>query len=232
MSPDLNKPCLVIRDLCFSYPGKGFSLELNELEIGSGEGVSLAGESGSGKTTLLQLASGVLQATVGSIHACGKDLGTMGESGRRAFRISNIGLVFQEFELLEYLSVLENVLLPYRIHPALKLDREVRERAAALLEEMGLGDLQTRRPRQLSHGQRQRVAVCRALITRPQLVLADEPTANLDRENKRRVLDAFERHVAGSGASLLVATHDEETMERVDRGIDLEDLRKGGGDVG
>ncbi|MEP4078585.1 ABC transporter ATP-binding protein [Haloferula sp.] len=224
MNPDI--PALCIRDLRFSYPENRFRLDVEQLDLAAGERASLVGESGSGKTTLLQLLSGIMAPESGSIRTCGTELAGLGDAGRRAFRISTVGLVFQEFELLDYLTVVENVLLPYRIHGALRLDSGVRNRAAELLEELALDGLAQRRPRQLSHGQRQRVAVCRALITNPSLLLADEPTANLDRENRQRVLATFERHVREKQAAMIIATHDDDVQSHVDRCLDLKELFK------
>ncbi len=149
------------------------------------------------------------------------DLTGLRDSARRDFRIANIGLVFQDFALLEYLNVLDNILLPYRINRSLRLDSPVRARAQQLATEMGLADLLLRRPTHLSHGERQRVAVCRALIANPKLVLADEPTANLDPDNASRVLDALDHFAKHQGATLVVVTHDHDVLVRFDHTIDV-----------
>jgi putative ABC transport system ATP-binding protein len=117
--------------------------------------------------------------------------------------------------------VRDNVLLAYRINQSLKLTADVRENAARLLANVGLAEIADRLPDQLSHGQRQRVAVCRALITSPQLILADEPTANLDDDNRRRVLDILDAHAQQAGATLVVVTHDREVRDRLDRTLDI-----------
>ena len=227
MNPDSTAPPLEISELAFSYPGGSIELWFPALSLSPGERVALAGESGAGKTTLLHLAAGILRPGSGKITSCGTDLTDLPDSQRRAFRIAHLGLVFQEFELLDYLSVLENILLPYRINRALKLNEEVRKRARDLAGDLGLTDLLDRRPKQLSHGQRQRVAVCRALVTRPQLVLADEPTANLDPDNRGRVLAAFDRYLADSGAALILTTHDEDVQACMDRTIKLNEKGEG-----
>ena len=221
MNPDAPDQLLEIADLSFSYPGASFELTLPELSLTRGEKLALAGASGSGKTTLLHLAAGILSPASGRVTTCGTELTGLDDEKRRAFRISQLGLVFQEFELLDYLNVLENILLPYRINRTLTLGVNERTRASDLLESLGLGDLAQRRPKQLSHGQRQRVAVCRALVTQPQLVLADEPTANLDPENKERVLAAFDRYLESNEAALLVTTHDEGVQAAADRVVSL-----------
>ena len=127
-------------------------------------------------------------------------------AGRRDFRIRNIGFVFQDFELLDYLHVLDNILHPYRITGALRLDKAVRERAAALADRMGIGDKLKRRANDLSHGEKQRVAICRALLPGPRLLLADEATGNLDPRNKGHILDLLFDSVDVHGATLLAVT--------------------------
>jgi putative ABC transport system ATP-binding protein len=207
--------------LNFRYGDHDFTLRIDALNVGRGESVALVGPSGSGKTTLLHLIAGILTPSGGRVCVDGEDLGALGDAQRRAFRVCRIGLVFQEFELLEYLSVLDNVLLPYRIHPALRLDAAARERARALAERLAIGDKLNRPPNSLSQGERQRAAVCRALVTGPSLLLADEPTGNLDPGNKERVLDALFELAAESGATILTVTHDREMLSRFDRVIDL-----------
>ncbi len=210
-----------LTDLHFRYGDAGFALRVDELRIAKGESVALVGPSGSGKTTLLHLVAGILAPDAGDIRVDGQDLGALDDAARRAFRVRRVGLVFQEFELLEYLSVLDNVLLPYRIHPTLRLDDAARDRARALAGRLDIADQLGRRPRELSQGERQRAAVCRALVTGPPLLLADEPTGNLDPANKTRVLDAFFALAAESGATILTVTHDHDLLSRFDRVVDL-----------
>ena len=140
---------------------------------------------------------------------------------RRDFRIRNIGFVFQDFELLDYLNVLDNILHPYRITAALRLDRTVRERAEGLAERLGVGDKLKRRADDLSQGEKQRVAICRALLPGPRLILADEATGNLDPRNKARILELLFDSVAAHGATLLAVTHDHELLPRFDRVVDF-----------
>jgi putative ABC transport system ATP-binding protein len=210
-----------ISNLQFHYPSGDFRLAVPNLTIGDGETVAFVGPSGSGKTTLLNVIAGILPPGEGSITTAGSAIQTMSDGARRAFRIKNIGLVFQEFELLEYLSVLDNVLLPYRISPALELTGAVRERAEALVEEVGMGDLLNRYPERLSQGERQRVAVCRAVLPQPGLILADEPTGNLDPANKAKVLDILFRFAASQRSTLVAVTHDHDLLDRFDRAIDF-----------
>ncbi len=207
--------------LHFRYGDAGFALRIDELRVAAGESVALVGPSGSGKTTLLHLVAGILMPNAGRVRVDGEELGALDTAARRAFRVRRIGLVFQEFELLEYLSVLDNVLLPYRIHPALSLDAAARDRAQSLAERLGIGDKLGRLPTSLSQGERQLASVCRALVTGPPLLLADEPTGNLDPANKERVLDALFELAAESGATILTVTHDRELLQRFGSVVDL-----------
>ncbi len=210
-----------VHDLQFTYEQGGFCLQVGELSIAAGQRVTWTGPSGSGKTTLLHLVAGIVCPSAGRVESCGMELTSLRDSARRDFRIANIGLVFQDFALLDYLNVLDNILLPYRINRSLRLDSTVRARAQQLATEVGLAELLLRRPPYLSHGERQRVAVCRALVANPKLVLADEPTANLDPDNASRVLDALDQHAKQQGATLVVVTHDQDMIPRFDGTIDI-----------
>jgi len=213
-----------VRDLEFRYGEGGFRLSVPELDVERGSKTACIGPSGSGKTTLLNLIAGIITPQRGRVVTNGVAVSQLHDAERRGFRIANIGLVFQEFELLEYLSVLDNILLPYRINPALRLDPAVRERADSLAEQMGIEDKLRRHPAKLSQGERQRVAVCRAVLPEPALLLTDEPTGNLDPANKGRVLDLILEHVAGSGATLVTVTHDHDLLDHFDRVIDIKDF--------
>jgi ABC-type lipoprotein export system ATPase subunit len=159
----------------------------------------------------------------------GLEVTALDDARRREFRIRNIGLVFQEFELLEHLSVLDNVLLPYRINPSLHLEPPVRERAVELAARVGVADKLGRFARRLSQGEKQRAAVCRALITEPELLLADEPTGNLDPANKGRVLDILFDYAEERGATLLTVTHDRDLLGRFGRVIDFKAFHSNAG---
>jgi putative ABC transport system ATP-binding protein len=213
-----------VSQLRFRYPEGDFALRVPELAVERGRAVAMIGPSGSGKTTLLSLMAGIRTPETGEILTAGTDLGSLDEPARRDFRIRTIGLVFQEFELLEYLSVLDNILLPYRISPALCLDGAVRERARELAHEVGIGDKLDRYANLLSQGEKQRVAVCRALLARPPLILADEPTGNLDPTNKDHVLDILFDYARSSEATLVTVTHDHDLLGRFDRVIDFKDF--------
>jgi ABC-type lipoprotein export system ATPase subunit len=210
-----------IRDLEFHYPRGDFRLRIPEFQVESGESVAVIGPSGTGKTTLLNLIGGIVIASLGRVVNRGTDLSVLNDAQRRTFRIQNIGLVFQEFELLEYLTVLDNILLPYRIHPALQLSSLVERRARELAEEVGISHDLRRYVDQLSQGERQRVAICRALLSGPSLILADEPTGNLDPRNKGRVLDILFAYVKREEATLITVTHDHDLLGRFERVVDF-----------
>jgi len=214
-----------VRDLDFSYPGSPFRLEISAFRIRKEEKVAVIGPSGSGKTTLLNLVSGILSPEKGTVLVADTEVNTLSDARRRDFRIRNIGFVFQDFELLDYLNVFDNILHPYRITGALRLDRAVRERAAMLAERMGIGGQLNRRSDDLSQGEKQRVAICRALLPGPRLLLADEATGNLDPHNKGLILDLLFDSVDVHGATLLAVTHDHELLPRFDRVVDFAHFR-------
>ncbi len=213
-----------LRDLQFQYAQSEFALRIKELSLAQGQQTCWIGPSGSGKTTLLHLVAGIYAPQTGRVKACDVELTALQEATRRDFRIANIGLVLQDFALLDYLSVLDNILLPYRISRALQMDASVRSRAEHLATDVGLRDLLPRRPTQLSQGEKQRVAVCRAIIADPKLLLADEPTANLDATNAARVLDALEQYSTDRDATLVVVSHDRDVMSRFASSTDVAEM--------
>ncbi|MDE2804289.1 MAG: ABC transporter ATP-binding protein [Gemmatimonadota bacterium] len=190
--------------------------------VETGDFLAVTGPSGSGKTTLLHLLAGVDVATAGEVRFLGRDLAEMTVEARAALRLREVGLVFQRFHLLPMLTALENVELPLA---AARVPRgERRDRATAVLERVGLADRLRHRPAELSGGQCQRVAIARALANRPALVLADEPTGELDRAASRRVLELF-RDLNATGTTLVVATHDLEFAAGARRRIEVVDGR-------
>lgn len=191
------------------------------LKVEAGEFAALVGPSGSGKTTLLNCIGGLDQANAGQLKVAGQELTTMSVQERNAFRLAHIGFVFQAYNLLPVLTALENTEYVLMIQG---IDRKERlERARNILEEMGLDQLADRFPGQLSGGQQQRVAVARALVTSPDLVLADEPTANLDSENADRLLDLMQEMCEKRSTTFLFSTHDERVMRRAKRLLPLRD---------
>lgn len=222
------KTMIHTESLKFEYPDSSFHLSIAYFAVKAGEKVAVVGPSGSGKTTLLNLLAGILTPMAGSIQVGETAVSDLHDAGRRDFRIRNIGFVFQDFELLDYLSILDNILHSYRITDALKLTGEVRQRAIHLSDQMGIADYLKRHPGELSQGEKQRAAICRALLPNPDLILADEATGNLDPDNKTRILDLLFESVAAHGSTLVAVTHDHELLPRFDRVIDFQDFRTGG----
>lgn len=213
-----------INDLTFEYPGSDFRFNLNSLNIKSGKKVALIGPSGYGKTTLLNLISGILEPIKGTIHLNGTEVTKLADSQRRNFRITNIGFVFQNFELIEYLNVLDNILLSYRINPSLSMSREVIDRAETISEQLGLGDKLKRNVGKLSQGEMQRVAICRAILNNPKIILADEPTGNLDPRNKEKIIEILFDYSSRENATLITVTHDHSLLKGFDEVLDMQQL--------
>lgn len=216
---------LLVSDLRKSYAapsgGSTLILDVPHFELRTGQQVALRGSSGSGKTTLLHLIAGILAADTGRIEIEGVDLTRLGESQRDRQRARKIGYIFQTFNLLQGLSVLENVLLGMAFGAGVD-----RSRARALLARVGLGDRLNHRPGQLSTGQQQRVAVARALANQPRLVLADEPTGNLDPANAREALALIRDVCREQAAALLLVSHDEQTLAGFETVIDIRELNR------
>ncbi|MEM6910735.1 MAG: ATP-binding cassette domain-containing protein [Verrucomicrobiota bacterium] len=203
-----------VEALRFRYPQGDFQLSLDRLSLAAGQQATLTGPSGSGKSTLIQLLSGILLPESGRIEVAGQEMTGLEETARRQWRVRRLGFVFQDFGLLPHLRILDNILLPFHVHRALRLSPEIRARAGQLAETTGLTPYLSRLPEALSHGERQRAAICRALLTRPALVLADEPTGNLDHATAQLVLDLMQRECREIGATLLCVTHDPAVTER------------------
>lgn len=189
------------------------------LTIGDGETVVVMGPSGSGKSTLLQLMGALDSASSGTVQFDSQDIKKLSDSKRSKFRRSTIGFVFQQFYLQPFLNALDNVALPMRLNGTKPHD--ARARALELLQKVGLGEKAHRRPNQLSGGEMQRIAIARALANKPKLLLADEPTGNLDRTNADEVVEIFKR-LADDGTSVVVVTHDEKVGSAFPRVIRLE----------
>ena len=187
------------------------------LQVDRGSYVAVRGRSGSGKSTLLSLIGGLALPTEGTIQVDGQNIAALSPAERAAYRASKVGFVFQMFHLLPYLNVLDNVLLA----AADERRQACRQRATELLEEFGLQPRLTHRPAELSAGERQRVAMARALLNQPPLLLADEPTGNLDSENASALLDLLDRFQQ-AGGTVLLATHDPQAAERAGRQVVLE----------
>jgi len=214
-----------LRDIHFQYPVVGgFGMSLPWLSISAGDCVAVVGPSGSGKTTLLGLLAGILTPSRGALEIDGTDIGGMDDGQRRRFRIQQIGQVFQAFELLNYLSVIENVMLPHYILPSDANAENVRKRAVDLLSDVGLREKADSRPTELSQGEQQRVAVCRAMLNQPALLLADEPTGNLDQANKQNVVDLLLDQAHRNNSTLLMVTHDQSLLGSFSTVLDIQSV--------
>ncbi len=196
---------------------------VSALDIAAGEQVALVGRSGSGKTTLLHMLAGILRPDRGTIEIVGKRLETLGEAARDRHRGAHIGMVYQTFNLLQPFTALENVLLGALFGRG--ASGEARVRAEALLQQVGLADRMHHRPRELSVGQVQRVAICRALVNDPELILMDEPLGNQDRATGGQVLDLLLQIATHGKKTVVMVTHDPQSAARMQRTVDLHALR-------
>jgi len=218
-------PALTLQDVRFRWPGRAsFGLSVPEFRLDQGESVLLLGESGSGKSTLLSLVCGIVTADAGRVDLAGTDLATLRAGARDRFRAERIGVIFQQFNLLPYASVSDNILLPLKFAPE-RRKRAVVDDTARLCTALGLpGDIIQSKAGRLSVGQQQRVAVARALIGQPPLIVADEPTSALDAATQDAFLGLLFDQIAAAGSSLLMVSHDERLSARFDRVVRLADI--------
>jgi ABC-type lipoprotein export system ATPase subunit len=221
---------LTIEQLKFRYPSqsgdsasKAWTINIPSFQMSPGELTGLAGGSGLGKSTFLNLIAGLTRCDSGTIELAGQKIQELSESARDQFRAQNLGYVFQSFHLLDAFSVLENVLIGMKFSGVID-----RTRATALLERVGLGQRLHHYPNQLSVGQRQRVAVARALANQPRLVLADEPTGNLDRKTGQEILQLLLETCRENQSGLLLVSHDPEVLGALSVQHDFEELNQTG----
>jgi putative ABC transport system ATP-binding protein len=222
---------VVVTSLFYTWPGKQTpTLSIEEFRIAHGESVLLRGPSGSGKSTLLSAIASVIDIPPGGISVAGTDVGSLKGGAKDQFRSDHIGLIFQIFNLLPWLSALDNVLLPLRFSAKRRsrVGANPERTATYLLEELGLGhqDVISAPAMSLSIGQQQRVAAARALIGAPEIVLADEPTSALDEEAKTSFIALLKRECATANASLLFVSHDRTLQPHFDRTIEFADINK------
>ena len=220
----MTQPILSLQDAALSLKGNAGQVDILHgitLDVHSGDTLALIGPSGSGKSSLLMLMGGLEQATGGRVTALGRDLTAMGEDDLARFRRDHMGVVFQSFHLIPTMTALENVATPLELAGA----RDAYARARAELVAVGLGHRADHYPAQMSGGEQQRVAFCRAMANGPKLLLADEPTGNLDPTTSDTVFGALVRLVRETGLSALIATHNLELAARMDRRVRLEEGR-------
>lgn len=229
----MDSPALIVRDLEFRWPGsRGFCLKLPDLTVNREKSLFLQGPSGSGKSTLLALLGGILLPSTGNIEVLGTCIPPLSGRQRDRFRADHIGFIFQQFNLIPYLNVLDNVLLPcrfsrHRAEKARALDGSHDASARRLLAGMGLdGEVLLQKANQLSVGQQQRVAAARALIGQPELLIADEPTSALDADHQQRFLDLLQAECQAAGSSLVFVSHDRRLASRFDRSISLREINR------
>ncbi len=217
-------PAILLEDVHVTLPSRAGPVAILrgiDIEVATGEAIAVVGPSGSGKSTLLMVIAGLESATEGRVHVVGADYATLDEDGLARLRAANIGIVFQSFHLVPTMTAIENVALPLEF-----LDHEDAFNAArAALAEVGLSHREAHFPGQLSGGEQQRVAIARALSTRPALILADEPTGNLDLATGAVVMDLLFTLKERTGATLLLITHDRSLAKRCDRIVSFADGR-------
>lgn len=220
-------PILSLKDVRYFWPGRAsFGLDIPDFNIARTESVLLLGESGSGKSTLLSLICGTITAQSGTVSVSGTDIASLSAGRRDRFRAEQIGLIFQQFNLLPYASVLDNILLPLRFAPQRRAAlQSPREKAEGLCLELGLPkDAIAAQAGTLSVGQQQRVAAARALIGAPPLIIADEPTSALDAATQATFLNLLFTQARTSGSTLLMVSHDARLAEHFDRVIQMSDI--------
>ncbi len=217
-APLVRAPVVSMRGIEHRF-SSGFVLSVPEWGVASGAHTACIGPSGCGKTTLLRLMAGIIEPTTGSIELFGEPLDQCSVSQRRSLRLGRVGIVFQQLALLEHLSALDNMLLPRLV--AGGASRADRERARELAEATGIAGTLTRKPSRLSQGERQRVAICRSLVTSPELVVCDEPTGNLDPARSRSVVELLMAEANKIGATVVLVTHDHGLLDLFGSVLDL-----------
>lgn len=216
-------PVIRVSDAHYRFPGSdGLSLRVPDFSVERGEHTAIVGPSGCGKTTLLRLIAGILLPQRGTIRVLDADAATLSTRARGRHRLRSIGMVFQDFALLDYLSAIDNIVLTARLGG---LDvHDARAHARALADHTGIAHTLNRRPGRLSQGERQRVAVCRALVTRPPLIVCDEPTGNLDPARSSEIINLVMAEAEAIGSTVVTVTHDHSVLDSFTRSVDLSEI--------
>ena len=226
------EPIVSISNLSFAWTPGNEVLDISDFQLKAGERLFLRGASGSGKSTLLGIIAGVLEAGSGEVIVLGQDLATLEPAARDRLRADHLGVIFQMFNLVPYLSVIGNVTLPLRFSPKRRaaINGNEDDEARRLLSRLGLTDetLLTRSVSDLSVGQQQRVAAARALIGGPEIVIADEPTSALDADARDQFIDLLSQEARRTGAALLFVSHDAGLATHFDRAVDLGEINRAG----
>ena len=221
----MSEPVLSLQDARLSLDGNAGRVDILHgitLDVIKGETLGLVGPSGSGKSSLLMLMGGLETATSGTVTALGRDLTQMNEDALARFRRAHMGVVFQSFHQIPTMTALENVAVPLELAG----HKDAFDRAEAELQTVGLSHRIDHYPSQMSGGEQQRVAICRALVTQPKLILSDEATGNLDPDSKARILDLLFDQASQAGAAVLAVTHDHELLPRFQRVLDFAQFRE------
>ncbi|TRX70246.1 ABC transporter ATP-binding protein [Carboxylicivirga sp. M1479] len=213
-----------LSNLEFHYPGSDFKLAIEQLSIARGQKVAVIGPSGSGKTTLLNLIAGILEPNSGDVKVGDRHIVSLSDKEKRDYRIKDIGFVFQDFRLISYLNGLDNILLPFKINNSIKVNGETEDWIKLMCDEMAIKSKLSKFPNQLSHGEKQRLAICRALVAKPSIILADEPTGNLDPANKTNIMQLLFSYASKNDSTLITVTHDYDMLKGFDTVIDFNDL--------
>ncbi len=225
----MSEPIIHLQNVRFRWPGQGVDLlVIAEMVVHKGEHLFIQGPSGSGKTTLLNLLTGIMLPNSGSVSILGTQLQTLSNMKRDQFRADHLGVIFQQFNLLPYLSLLENVQLPCGFSQRKQLNAgDVTETAVRLLNHLSIPTTLLNQPvSKLSVGQQQRTAVARALIGNPEIVIADEPTSALDSDNRSRFLELLFREADEQGSTLIFVSHDQQIAAQFERVIDLRQINQ------
>ncbi|MBC23627.1 MAG: ABC transporter ATP-binding protein [Phycisphaerae bacterium] len=224
------EPAIQLRQATITYPGSTFRMTIDRFELARQEQVACIGPSGSGKSTLIRILAGIQSAGEAQVSAGEFSVSGSSAAAVRAWRIRRVGLVFQDLQLLEYLTAWENILLPFAISGSIRPTEKDHDRLRALADGMGIVDLLDRKPMRLSHGERQRVAICRSMATDPEILLCDEPTASLDPRNAAMAMDLLLEAASSCGCATFVVTHDHDMLARFQRVVRMDEIAVMGGD--